>query len=78
MTKNYERRIATLEANHQEAMNIINEIKSNHLVHLASDIKDLTGKVDEISLKIARWGGAILILGIVGQLLIDKLERIIQ
>lgn len=78
MPKSYERRISTLEANHQEAMNIINEIKSNHLVHLAQDIKDLTRKVDEISLKIARWGGAILILGVLGQLIIDKLERIIQ
>lgn len=70
-----ENRVSTLEANHQELKDDINEIKTNHLEHLSSDIKELKNDVQAIKIQIARWGGAILVIIPIGQIIIDKLFK---
>lgn len=65
-------KIARLEQNHKALSDVVVQIRDNHLVHISADIKEVKDQVDRISLKLAQWGGVILLLGVIGQILVDK------
>lgn len=73
-----ESRVTTLEANHKEVMSNINEIKNNHIFHLAQDISRLNDKVDKINLTIAKWAGIIIGAMFIVQFLAQYLPSILN
>ena len=62
MTKQSEKtenRLATLEANYNSLEEKLEEITENHLIHIASDIKDMQKSISAIDKKLAMWSGGI-------------------
>lgn len=53
--------IARLEEKNNSLNEKVDEIKNNHLAHIAADIKGVNDKVDRLSLKIAYWTGGLLV-----------------
>ena len=65
-------RIARLEEQYKNLDKKIEKIISNDLPHLQDGIDKLDSRLDRVEQKLAVWAGAIIILGWIGQALIDK------
>lgn len=50
----------------------VDEIKNNHLVHLAADVKEIQKAQAKTDLKIAYWSGGIGVVVILAEILIKK------
>jgi hypothetical protein len=59
MTKKQDKEIET-ESRLTKVETVLFEIRDNHLVHLAADIKDLQSSVGNINNKLAYWSGSII------------------
>ncbi len=57
--ENLEVSFARLEEKHNSLAREVNEIKTNHLAHIASDIKGLQISQTKTNLKIAYWSGGV-------------------
>lgn len=61
--------IARLEEKNNSLNEKVDEIKNNHLAHIAADIKDLTQAQIKTNLKIAYWSGGVAVVVIIVQVL---------
>ena len=59
-----------MEEKHEALSDVVYEIKDNHLVHLADDIKEIRKEVGKLGLKIAYWSGGIGVASAVVQYLL--------
>lgn len=54
-------KIIRLEEKSDALKKVVYEIKDNHLVHLADDVKSIANKVDSINVKMGMWSGGIVV-----------------
>lgn len=67
---NNEHRFTKLEGVVDGLVKDVSEIRDNHLLHLKQDIKSATDDIAGIKLSLARWGGIIIGVGTIIQVLI--------
>ena len=68
-------RIIRLEEQYLSIEEKVDKIMDNHLPHLQDKLDKVDEKIDKIENKLAVWSGAIIILGILGQYVIDKILK---
>ena len=66
-------RIVRLEEQYKNLDKKIEKILTNDLPHLQEGIDKLDSRLDRVEQKLAIWAGAIIILGWIGQVLLDKI-----
>lgn len=69
-----ETRYARLDERQEALSQVVYEIKDNHLVHLAADVREVKDKVDKIGITIAKWTGGIGVLLWLAGKVIEKLN----
>lgn len=69
--------VARLDERQKALASIVTEIKNNHLVHIANDIKELragqntaSDNLEKVRMQLARWGGGIAAVLVILQLII--------
>ena len=59
-------RVGRLEGGIEGMSKTLDTIQNNHLVHLASDVKEVKRQVDNINLLLAKWiGAAVVVLALI-------------
>lgn len=69
-------KIIRLEEQYKSIEEKVDKIMDNHLPHIQDKLDRVDEKMDKIENKLALWSGAIIILGILGQYILDKILQL--